>query len=205
MLVCDSVTCRGSEAWHALVFVALDIIIIIFLLQTLAFVELALWSKHSHLHSSAFFRQFICCYLKTTMDELALLLFFVPICYSNDCAFTDDPYSELGLVSSVGMTSQTRKYFRRMVMFRHMDFEYALWQMLYLCVAPNRVFVAIVFLDASSSSVFQISQRQLSQKYYETNFRISFNFLFAETKNQWARDDPAFLVLLSLFLACLSL
>ena len=30
--------------------------------------------------------------------------------------------------------------------------------------------------------------------------RLLFSFEFLETKNQWARDDPAFLVLLSLFL-----
>lgn len=52
-----------------------------------------------------------------------------------------------------------------------MDFEYALWQMLYLCVAPRKVY---------------------------RNFHYH-----KQTKDQWARDDPAFLVLLSFWL-CVS-
>ncbi|TPX70641.1 hypothetical protein SpCBS45565_g01689 [Spizellomyces sp. 'palustris'] len=45
-----------------------------------------------------------------------------------------------------------------------MDFEVALWQMLYLCIAPRRVYRNI---------------------YYHK-----------QTKNQWARDDPAFVAIL---------
>jgi len=52
-----------------------------------------------------------------------------------------------------------------------MDFEFAIWQMVYLLIAPRRVYRNI---------------------YYHK-----------QTKNQWARDDPAFLVLLSVFL-CLT-
>ena len=48
--------------------------------------------------------------------------------------------SELPLARGGLVQSQTRKYFRRMMLFRQMDFEYALWQMLYLCAAPSRVF-----------------------------------------------------------------
>jgi len=52
-----------------------------------------------------------------------------------------------------------------------MDFEYAFWQMLYLFVAPQKVFR---------------------------------NFAYRkQTKDQWARDDPAFLVLLTFWL-CVS-
>lgn len=49
-----------------------------------------------------------------------------------------------------------------------MDFEYAFWQMLYLIIAPQKVYR---------------------------------NFAYRkQTKDQWARDDPAFLVLLSFWL-----
>uniref|UniRef100_A0A8C5P6T5 Unc-50 inner nuclear membrane RNA binding protein n=1 Tax=Leptobrachium leishanense TaxID=445787 RepID=A0A8C5P6T5_9ANUR len=63
------------------------------------------------------------------------------------------------------------KYIRRLFHFRHMDFEFALWQMLYLFTSPQRVY---------------------------RNFHYR-----KQTKDQWARDDPAFLVLLSICL-CVS-
>lgn len=60
------------------------------------------------------------------------------------------------------------KYLRRLLHFRHMDFEFALWQMLYLFTSPQKVY---------------------------RNFHYR-----KQTKDQWARDDPAFLVLLSIWL-----
>ncbi|KAI7907917.1 UNC-50 [Cokeromyces recurvatus] len=57
---------------------------------------------------------------------------------------------------------------KRLFRFPHMDFEFALWQMGYLLIAPRRVYRNI---------------------YYHK-----------QTKNQWSRDDPAFIVLLALFL-----
>lgn len=63
------------------------------------------------------------------------------------------------------------KYLRRLLHFRHMDFEFALWQMLYLFTSPQKVY---------------------------RNFQYR-----KQTKDQWARDDPAFLVLLSMWL-CVS-
>lgn len=60
------------------------------------------------------------------------------------------------------------KYLRRIFHFRQMDFEFALWQMLYLFYKPQQVYR---------------------------------NFTYRkETKAQFARDDPAFLVLLALWL-----
>eukprot|EP00128_Syssomonas_multiformis_P009345 Colp12_sorted_trinity150504_noHs@12876 len=64
------------------------------------------------------------------------------------------------------------KYFKRIFNFRQMDFEFALWQMLYLCIAPRKFYRNI---------------------YYHK-----------QTKNQWARDDPAFLVLLAFWLCASS-
>lgn len=60
------------------------------------------------------------------------------------------------------------KYLRRLLHFRQMDFEFALWQMLYLFTSPQRVY---------------------------RNFHYR-----KQTKDQWARDDPAFLALLSIWL-----
>ncbi|KAF6017597.1 UNC50 [Bugula neritina] len=57
------------------------------------------------------------------------------------------------------------KYFRRILKYKQMDFQYALWQMLYLFISPQKVY------------------RNFSYR--------------KQSKNQWARDDPAFLVLLS--------
>lgn len=65
------------------------------------------------------------------------------------------------------------KYLRRLLHFKQMDFEFALWQMLYLFTSPQRVY---------------------------RNFHYR-----KQTKDQWARDDPAFLVLLSIWLCGKSL
>ncbi|KRZ12311.1 Protein unc-50 [Trichinella pseudospiralis] len=72
-----------------------------------------------------------------------------------------------GCFQHVQMTAFAKlsRYFRRLVNFKHMDFEFAIWQMLYLLVSPQKVYR---------------------------------NFMYRKrTKDQWARDDPAFLVMLS--------
>eukprot|EP01147_Barroeca_monosierra_P007852 gene7852-9967_t len=60
------------------------------------------------------------------------------------------------------------KFVRRIVQFKQLDFDMALHQMLWLVIAPKKVYRSV---------------------HYHKN-----------TKNQWARDDPAFLVLLAIFL-----
>merc|ERR1740128_735266 len=60
------------------------------------------------------------------------------------------------------------KYLRRIFHFRQMDFEFAIWQMLYLFYKPQNV-------------------------YRNSHYR-------KETKAQFARDDPAFLVLMAALL-----
>ncbi|KAJ8297618.1 hypothetical protein KUTeg_003311 [Tegillarca granosa] len=66
--------------------------------------------------------------------------------------------------SRLTATSKRKKYLRRLLKFKQMDFEYAFWQMIYLFIAPQKV-----------------------QKF------------------PWARDDPAFLVLLSFWLVVSSI
>lgn len=60
-----------------------------------------------------------------------------------------------------------------MIQYAQMDMDYTIAQMIYLCIAPRKV-------------------------YQLTSYR-------KQTKNQWARDDPAFIVVLILFLSVASL
>mmetsp|Transcript_40912 Transcript_40912/g.66352 ORF Transcript_40912/g.66352 Transcript_40912/m.66352 type:complete len:249 (-) Transcript_40912:39-785(-) len=60
------------------------------------------------------------------------------------------------------------EYLRRIVHYPQMDLDYSFWQMIYLCIAPSRVY--------------------RTTRYHK------------QTKNQWARDDPAFTVILMYFL-----
>lgn len=59
-------------------------------------------------------------------------------------------------------------YMRRMLHYAQMDIDYTFAQMIYLCIAPRKV-------------------------YQLTAYR-------KQTKNQWARDDPAFVVVIVFFL-----
>jgi len=70
--------------------------------------------------------------------------------------------------SCMSAAAKRYKYLRRIFHFRQMDFEFALWQMLYLFYKPQQVY---------------------------RNFQYR-----KETKAQFARDDPAFLVLLAFWL-----
>ncbi|XP_034475663.1 protein unc-50 homolog [Drosophila innubila] len=81
-----------------------------------------------------------------------------PVGYRKDC---------------LSATSKSYKYLRRLLKFNQMDFEFALWQMIYLFIAPQKV-------------------------YRNFNYR-------KQTKSQFARDDPAFLVLLVICLCVTSL
>ncbi|EGT34681.1 CBN-UNC-50 protein [Caenorhabditis brenneri] len=76
----------------------------------------------------------------------------------------------VGCLTAVRMSAFAKlsRFTRRLVHIRQMDFEFALWQMLYLLIQPSKVYK---------------------------------NFIYRKrTKDQFARDDPAFLVLLSLSL-----
>jgi len=65
------------------------------------------------------------------------------------------------------------EYMRRMIQYAQMDIDYTFAQMIYLCLAPRKV-------------------------YQLTSYR-------KQTKNQWARDDPAFIVVLVFFLIIASI
>ncbi|CAG2165015.1 unnamed protein product [Oppiella nova] len=65
---------------------------------------------------------------------------------------------------SMAAIEKWSQYMSRLFRLGHMDFEFAIWQMIYLFVSPKKVY---------------------------RNFQYR-----KQTKNQFARDDPAFLVLL---------
>jgi hypothetical protein len=70
-----------------------------------------------------------------------------------------------------------------------MDFQFAFWQMIYLFFSPQKVFRDFVY---RKRNYFRESI---------LNFNLNkYVFSIQETKNQFARDDPAFVVLLSAFL-----
>ncbi|ORZ16699.1 UNC-50 family-domain-containing protein [Lobosporangium transversale] len=71
---------------------------------------------------------------------------------------------------SGGISGFVPLFLRRLFRFPHMDFQFALWQMVYLCISPRIVYRNIHY--------------------------------HKQTKNQWARDDPAFMVILSGILGC---
>ncbi|XP_032676062.1 protein unc-50 homolog [Odontomachus brunneus] len=65
----------------------------------------------------------------------------------------------------MGAATKCYKYLRKLLKFEQMDFEFALWQIIFLFVAPQKVY---------------------------RNFKNR-----KQTKSQFARDDPAFFVLLT--------
>eukprot|EP00850_Spirogloea_muscicola_P017496 SM000151S01484 [mRNA] locus=s151:181431:183865:+ [translate_table: standard] len=65
------------------------------------------------------------------------------------------------------------QYLRRIVKWRQMDVEYTFWQMLHLCFSPR-----IVYQHTKYHKREQLAGPAKAQ-----------------TKNQWSRDDPAFVVI----------
>ncbi|KIJ63056.1 hypothetical protein HYDPIDRAFT_113586 [Hydnomerulius pinastri MD-312] len=84
------------------------------------------------------------------------------------------PNHNTGPSAPVSVSNRIPLIFRRLHRFQQMDFEVALWQLSYLCLAPKRVYRNV---------------------YYHK-----------QTKNTWARDDPAILILLfgCLFVAAMA-
>jgi len=99
---------------------------------------------------------------------------------SSSASLMSSSISELPVYHGEGDSPKKRsasekryKYLRRIFMFRQMDFEFAIWQLINLCIAPQKVYLN-----------FQHRKR---------------------TKDQWARDDPSFLILLGIFLVLSSI
>lgn len=78
---------------------------------------------------------------------------------------------------SLGAKEKAKKYFSRFYKFRQMDFEYASWQMVNIFVSPQKLY------------------RNFSYHHCKNQFdKLSISSI--ATRNQWARDDPAFMILL---------
>ncbi|KAL3651747.1 hypothetical protein CASFOL_004749 [Castilleja foliolosa] len=79
-----------------------------------------------------------------------------------------------------------------------MDIEYTFWQMLHLCTSPKvsgwmKSFIMYYLVPDDVISIFCMSNRTI---HADTNIPS----ITSQTKNQWARDDPAFVVICSLLL-----
>jgi hypothetical protein len=83
--------------------------------------------------------------------------------------------------------SYVPEYIRRLLNYPQMDWEYTTWQMIYYCIDPAAAYRATSYHKRKLHSFLQTLR-------YST-----------ETKNQWARDDPAFVAMLIYFLAVSSL
>lgn len=111
---------------------------------------------------------------------------WVGVChYANNVFSSAD---KVGCLTSVRMTAGAKlsRYFRRLVHIRQMDFEFAAWQMLYLLIHPQKVYRKFMYRKSKKQIIFK-------------------KFKMSGTKDQWARDDPAFLVLLAASLALSSI
>uniref|UniRef100_A0A915J381 Unc-50-like protein n=1 Tax=Romanomermis culicivorax TaxID=13658 RepID=A0A915J381_ROMCU len=96
-------------------------------------------------------------------------------CLSRGSIVSLSSSKDYGCLAHVRMTAGAKitRFFKRLFNYKQMDFEFAVWQMLFLLAAPQRVYR---------------------------------NFMYRKrTKDQWARDDPAFLVLLSAVLSATSI
>lgn len=81
------------------------------------------------------------------------------------------------------------KYMRRMFKFDQMDFEFAFWQMLYLLISPQKVY-----------RNFQYRKSMFSIKFILNINVVKCCIIILASKSQFARDDPAFLVLFAAWL-----
>ena len=73
-----------------------------------------------------------------------------------------------------------------------MDFEFAIWQMLYLFYKPQNVYRNFQYRKVEFKNIICPSGVKDHEATYKTKFQ--------ETKAQFARDDPAFLVLMAALL-----
>lgn len=90
------------------------------------------------------------------------------------CAETCRPLAINRILSAAEKRS---RYLRRLLNVKHMDFEHALWEMVQLLVSPQKLFRSFRYRNCMS----------FCMPYFMHNYLGS--------RRQWARDDPAFLVL----------
>lgn len=81
-----------------------------------------------------------------------------------------------------------------------MDLELTFWQMLYMCLSPSLVCVRphalhAVCPDARGCRYRHTTYHKRASRCLQTRVVALLSNASTETKNQWARDDPAFVVL----------
>ena len=79
-------------------------------------------------------------------------------------------------------------WLRRLLDYRQMDIEFTFWQMLTVCTNPSKLCVARATLPRRRA----VSHARCAS-YRTTSWH-------KQTKNQWARDDPAFVAIQLAFL-----
>lgn len=61
--------------------------------------------------------------------------------YSADSSFrSQSPLPPPATTYCLSATSKSYKYLRKLVKFNQMDFEFALWQMVYLFISPQKLY-----------------------------------------------------------------
>ena len=107
------------------------------------------------------------------------------------------------VTSKTCMTAAMKRwrYLRRLLHYQQMDFEFAFWQMVYLISNPKVVYKNCkkIILHYTNCLLLNFAHFNLL---YTSNLKIYFLSFFSvtyrkKTKAQFARDDPAFLVLLA--------
>ncbi|KAG8474094.1 hypothetical protein CXB51_034152 [Gossypium anomalum] len=93
------------------------------------------------------------------------------------------------------------QYLRRIVKWQQMDIEYTFWQMLHLCTAPKRSQDFDRRLPVVSGGLLLGNDGSIVHMNYYGGCSYQHTKYHKQTKNQWARDDPAFVVICSLLLA----
>lgn len=94
--------------------------------------------------------------------------------------------------------TKSYKYLRKLLKFDQMDFEFALWQMVYLFVSPQKLYRNFSYRKREWNTLDAMERiRSLTRRSIPLITKLIV-CLFTETKSQFARDDPAFLVLLIL-------
>lgn len=115
--------------------------------------------------------------------------------YSDNSLYrSTSPLPPPATINCLSATTKSYKYLRKLVKFDQMDFEFAIWQMIYLFISPQKLYRNFSYRKRMYSF-----QRGLFPLFLALNSLINVYFrCFVETKSQFARDDPAFMVLLIL-------
>lgn len=92
--------------------------------------------------------------------------------------------------SCMSASNKTYRFFSRIWKVNHMDFQSALSQMVNLFIGPQKIFKQANYRKRKDHH--NIGARWIDNR----TMILIFISQFADTKSQYARDDPAFLVLL---------